>query len=87
MLPSTPDFGSFSYVQMTLINANIYCFESVQKSNFSYIACFENTINSEIFARILFSQIMLKDVFAMLKFTSGTCFTYIRRVFYFHKNA
>ena len=58
---------------MTLINANIYCFESVQKSNFIYVARFENTVISEFLDRTVFSGIMLNDMFAMLKFATGTC--------------
>ena len=53
----------------------------------------ESTVNSEIFARILFSPIALKDIFAMLKFGLITYFTYIGKRqgdlasslgFYFH---
>ena len=52
------------------------------------------TVNSEIFAGILFSQIALKDIFTMLKFASWACFTYISKLhsdfailrgFYFHE--
>ena len=31
----------------------------------------ESTVNSEIFARILFSRIALKDIFATLKFATS----------------
>ena len=37
------------------------------------------TVNSEIFARILFSRIELKDIFAMIKFALIACFTYISK--------
>ena len=36
-------------------------------------------VNSEIFARILFPRIALKDIFAMLKFTTMALFTYINK--------
>ena len=37
------------------------------------------TINSEIFARILFAQIALKDIFGTLKLVTRAWFTYISR--------
>ena len=38
-----------------------------------------NTINSEIFAKISFSRIALKDIFATLIFATGARFTYISK--------
>ena len=39
-----------------------------------------DTVNSEIFASILFSRIALKDIFATLKFAHRACFTNICEV-------
>ena len=55
-----------------------------------------STVDSEIFARILFSRIALKDILAMLKFATKARFTYINkrksdfaisRGFYFHETS
>ena len=35
-----------------------------------YHYAFKGAVNSEIFARILFSRIALKDIFATIKFTA-----------------
>ena len=48
-------------------------------SCFHYILNAPRTVNSEMFTRILFSRIALKDTFAMLKFALRACFTYIRK--------
>ena len=54
------------------------------------------TVNPEIFTRILFSRIALKDIFATLKIASKALFTYISnrqsdfdilRGIYFHENS
>ena len=53
-----------------------------------------NTIDSEIFARIVFSRIALKDILVMCKFATKAKFTYVNkrpsgfaisRGFYFHE--
>ena len=69
---------------------------------FSTVSCcnnhllWEHTVNPEIFARILFSRITLKDLFAKVKIATKACFTIISRRqrdfaisrgFYFHETS
>ena len=41
---------------------------------------FSHTVNLEIFARVLFSRIALKDILTMLKLKTRTWFTYISKL-------
>ena len=76
--------------------SRLCCFnvDRITVSDTGIVAAVQLTVNLEIFARILFSRIVFKDIYATSKFVTRVCFTYISkrqsdfaisREFYYHE--